>query len=245
MAQVIAYRAMKKRGIRATNKAAAMDAQQTATKIGELLLDLFERMGVRGFAVMSRGHPDDAALPHAVDSDRVMSSFFVQQYKLSSLDVLRTFESHSCAMDDGGKEKNDIATMRKQVIDWQRDAFRKVCKDKSANISYEHYDHKIRELRGCEIVGWPEQVTWRRPSMMDVQDIRTILNGLKNGAIFWRRMKTADHTEFVEQQVEARRLSGAPARRRRVRSDKGVARKGKGRGREGEGEEGHRGEQRR
>ncbi|KAJ6596492.1 hypothetical protein B0H10DRAFT_2197160 [Mycena sp. CBHHK59/15] len=156
IAQLVAYRAIRKRGIRATNKAAAMDAQQAATKIGELLVDLFERTGVRGFAIMSRGHPDDAALPHRVDSDGVLQSFFAQQYKRSALDVLRLFESHSCAMDDGGKEKLDVASMRKVVIEWQHDAFQRIAKDKKAKISYENYDYEVRELRGCEIVGWPK-----------------------------------------------------------------------------------------
>ena len=94
-----------------------MDGQQTATGIGELvsgtsysvrieltytqLLDLYERTGIRGFAVLSRGNPDDASLPHVVDSDDCMNSFLKKAYNISGLGLLRNFEYHSCIMDDG------------------------------------------------------------------------------------------------------------------------------------------------
>jgi hypothetical protein len=65
------------------------------------LLDLYERTGIRGFAVLSRGNPDDASLPHVVDSDDCMNSFLKKAYNISSLDLLRNFEYHSCIMDDG------------------------------------------------------------------------------------------------------------------------------------------------
>ncbi|KAJ7643276.1 hypothetical protein B0H17DRAFT_1148554 [Mycena rosella] len=109
-----------------TNKAAAMNGQHTASGIGELLLDLYERTGIRGFAVLSRGNPDDAALPHAVDSDDYMGTFFTKAYNLSNLDLLRNFELHSCVMDNGNKTKNDLMSVPREIVRVQLEGLREL-----------------------------------------------------------------------------------------------------------------------
>jgi hypothetical protein len=88
------------RGARATNKAAANDARKTSMSIGEQLTNLYERTGVRPFAVFSRGNADDDALPQAVDSDNALE-FFLQEMGTDQLDVMRKFEHYSCTMDEG------------------------------------------------------------------------------------------------------------------------------------------------
>ncbi|KAJ7698130.1 hypothetical protein B0H17DRAFT_1197103 [Mycena rosella] len=218
--QLMRYRETQKRGVRATNKSAAMDGQQTAHGIGELLLDLFERTGIRGFAIFSRGNPDDAALPHFVASDGSMDEFFQQTYGLSALNVLRSFERYSCTIDDGSKEKNDLTNVRKDIVRMNAEGLRNVSKDKHATMSYDNYDYEIRELKRCEIIGWPIKIPFQRPSKTSAEDARTIRNGFKDGAIFWKRMSGVDHTALVQERMQ----SGAPAAKRATRSDKGKKR---------------------
>jgi hypothetical protein len=101
MDQLEEKRQTETRGARATNKAAANDARKTSMLIGEQLTNLYERTGVRAFAVFSRGNADDDALPQAVDSDNALE-FFLQEMGTDQLDVMRKFEHYSCTMDEGG-----------------------------------------------------------------------------------------------------------------------------------------------
>jgi hypothetical protein len=100
MDQLEEKRQTETRGARATNKAAANDARKTSMSIGEQLTNLYERTGVRAFAIFSRGNADDDALPQAVDSDNALE-FFLQEMGTDQLDVMRKFEHYSCTMDEG------------------------------------------------------------------------------------------------------------------------------------------------
>ncbi|KAJ7631497.1 hypothetical protein B0H17DRAFT_1150267 [Mycena rosella] len=221
--QLAEYRALKRRGIRATNKSAAMDGQHTASGIGELLLDLYERTGIRGFAVLSRGNPDDAALPHAVDSDDCMGTFFTKAYNLSNLDFLRNFELHSCVMDNGNKTKNDLTSVHREIVRVQLEglpltqASGKVSKDKKAAMSYENHEYEIRELKGCEVVNWPAGVAMVCPSKMSAEVARDICDRFEDGRTYWRKMSKAEHTQLLEDCT----ASGSSGKKsRKTRSDK-------------------------
>ncbi|KAJ7698012.1 hypothetical protein B0H17DRAFT_1197005 [Mycena rosella] len=214
-AVLIAHRTLQRVGMHATNKASSMDVQQTVRAIGSMLLDLFERTGTRGFCVVSRGHANEPGLPAMVDSDDSMSAFFKQVYKVSELHVLRSFEQFSCTQDNASKQKNDLTSLRKQIVEINTEGLRHAGTDKKATMLYDHYDYEVRELKRAEIVGWPKDIVFQRPSKMSADEARTIRNAFKTGAIFWRRISNADHAALVE----ARKHSGEPAKK--VRRDKG------------------------
>ncbi|KAJ7094073.1 hypothetical protein B0H15DRAFT_799083 [Mycena belliarum] len=218
--QLIEHRATKKRGMRATNRAAAMDGTQTAQKIGDAMLDLFERTGIRGFAMFSRGNPDDAALPVCLDSDDALD-FFQQVYDIPWADALRAFERHCCTMDNGTKDRKSSSSVRKQIISITLSGLRKVSKDRTASMSYEHYDYDIRELRGCELLGWPSDIDMQRPSKMSAENARKIRDGLSTGTIQWHRMSKKDHDDLIRTREAKRRETGEPAKKRAERSDRG------------------------
>jgi hypothetical protein len=92
---------------------------------------LHERTNIRGLAIFLRGNADDAALPHAVNSDGALE-FFPQVMGIPVLDVLRQYERWSVTQDEGmyspclcnanvtdhflgAREKNDVNSVRKQV----------------------------------------------------------------------------------------------------------------------------------
>jgi hypothetical protein len=62
--------------------------------------DLFERTGVRGFSLLSRGHPDDAALPAFAASGKAQR-FILERLKIQPADLIRQFEQWSCTQDKG------------------------------------------------------------------------------------------------------------------------------------------------
>lgn len=116
--QLSAKRDLETHGIRKTNKSLAMDALQTANGIGDTvsglmrrfcimiayndlqLIDLFERTGVRAFAMFTRSNAEDTAVPHIVDSDDARA-FFQQVFGKSFLEFLLKFEQWSCTLDKG------------------------------------------------------------------------------------------------------------------------------------------------
>ncbi|KAJ7688283.1 hypothetical protein B0H17DRAFT_1135738 [Mycena rosella] len=255
--QLAEYRVQKCCGIRATNKSAAMDGQQTASGIGELvihtlcaLLDLYERTGIRGFAVLPHGNPDDAALPHTVDSDDCMNTFFKKAYNLSNLDLLRNFELHSCVMDDSAdgcgyrqQKKNDLTSVRREIVRVQLEGLRELLHSPwlgfNADARYrEHIKEqkgsnvlqklRARDLRaqGCEIVNWPAGVAMERPSKMSADIACDICDRFKDGRIYWHKMSKAEHTRLQED----RTASGSRKKLRNTWSDKGKVRKDKSTG---------------
>ncbi|KAJ7101388.1 hypothetical protein B0H15DRAFT_991240 [Mycena belliarum] len=239
MDQLIEFRSTQARGARSTNKSAAMDGVQTVKRIGDELVDLFERTGIRGFAVLSRGNADDAALPVCVESDDILD-FFMQTYDFSWGDMLRAFEMYCCTRDKGNKSSNDLSKVRKEIVTLMGQGLRKVSKDKGANMSYDDYDYQIRELKRVELLGWPTDITMERPSKMGVESARKIRDRLRDGSIQWHRMTAPDHAALVKkhehERAEHLARTGEPLRRRAERSDSGKKRgpnKGKGKGKSG------------
>lgn len=68
--------------------------------LGCQLVDLFERTGVRAFAMFSRSHIQDMAVPHIVDSDNARA-FFQQTFGKSHMQFLMKFEQWSCNVEKG------------------------------------------------------------------------------------------------------------------------------------------------
>ncbi|KAJ6603101.1 hypothetical protein B0H10DRAFT_2229866 [Mycena sp. CBHHK59/15] len=221
--QLQEHRDLSRRGVRATNKAAAVDGKQTAKRVGDVMLDLFERTGIRGLALFSHGNPDDAALPHCVDSDDVLA-FFQQVLDISPLDLLRRFEQWSCTQDKASHDRNDINSVRKEIVHLVLDGLRKVTKDKKAGMSYVDYNVDIHELKKVELAGWPADIPMGQPAKFVVETARRICDGLRSGAIKWVMMTKTQHTALVKEHNTLRAVTGHLKKQRAQRSDKGVKR---------------------
>ncbi|KAJ6522109.1 hypothetical protein DFH09DRAFT_1424189 [Mycena vulgaris] len=222
--QLTEWRELHRRGARSTNKAAAMDGLQTANGVRDAILDLYERTGIRAFAVFSRGNPDDTALPHCVDSDDALA-FFTQVLDMPEVDVLRKFEQWSCTLDNGPRERNDGSTMRKLIVQLVLDGLRKITKMKTATMSYEHYDVDIRQALKVEIAGWPIDIPMVSPGKItSVESLRALRDKLRSGAIHWVCMTKSQLTELDKELDERRNAKGGTLKKRAERSDKGKKR---------------------
>ncbi|KAJ7158163.1 hypothetical protein C8R46DRAFT_1225182 [Mycena filopes] len=224
LAQLLKHRELKRTGIRGTTKAAQLDARQTAVRIGNALEDLYERTGVRGIAVLSRGNTDDPSLPHAVESDGA-SGFFMKALGISLLDFLRQFEHYSCTKDSGGGEKNGVREMRREVGATMQDGLAELTKDKSAKMEYINYDVAIRENRGVELAGWPADIKMKSHVDWNSETLRRIRDGLRSGAIHWVTMTKTQREELVAtHDALCEELGAGSLKPRKPRNDRGRVR---------------------
>ncbi|KAJ7083027.1 hypothetical protein C8R44DRAFT_746328 [Mycena epipterygia] len=222
--QLLEHRMLKRRGVRGTTKASQLDARQTASRIGDALVDLHDRTGVRGVAFFTRGNADDPTLPHCVDSDDAMS-FLLEVLQIAPLDFLRKFEQWSCTRDEGSREKNGINDVRKEVSKLIQDGLRKIKNNNSLLMEYVNYDVAIREGKAVELAGWPVDINIKARAEWGVETARRVRDMLRSGAIHWVVMTRTQHAALVTEHNAKRVELGAGAlRKRRPRSDKGVPR---------------------
>ncbi|KAF7358607.1 hypothetical protein MSAN_01199400 [Mycena sanguinolenta] len=223
MDQLKEHRETKKRGVRMTAQAAATDARQTAFRVGEELIDLHERTGVRAFAVFSRGNGDDAALPHYVEAGGAMG-FFPDELKITAVETLRMFERYACTCASGGQEKNDINAVRSFVVKAVQDGLREIKNNSTLHMEYVNYDGAIRAEQGVEMKGWPSDIPVERTANMTVESARRIRDGFKSGAIHWVWIPKPERDALIARLNAERAAGNASLRKRAERSDKGVLR---------------------
>ncbi|KAJ7853840.1 hypothetical protein B0H14DRAFT_3136743 [Mycena olivaceomarginata] len=131
---------LKEHGVHATNKAVALDAMQTSAQVGKVIIALHSRTAAHGFAMFTRGHPNDPATPSFVESD-MASKFFKDTFDCSVWDVVRKFELWSCNRD-------------KLTFNFTG----KITGDKTVTMSWTNYKIDIVHTHGVEMAGWPSSV---------------------------------------------------------------------------------------
>ncbi|KAJ7777822.1 hypothetical protein DFH07DRAFT_950873 [Mycena maculata] len=114
--QLADHRAVVQHGPRATNKANQMDAVQTATRVGEVMRDLYERTDVVGIGLFSRGDPDDDSAPCIVDSFGGRQ-FFEDVLHISALDVVRKLEAWNVLRDKEVTNNNKLDNVRAELTE--------------------------------------------------------------------------------------------------------------------------------
>ncbi|KAJ7906804.1 hypothetical protein B0H13DRAFT_2273923 [Mycena leptocephala] len=227
--QLREHRELKQRGICSTNRAAAADAMQNANRVGDVLMDLYERTGVRSIALFTHGHPDDPSVPHVVDSDETRT-FFQEALGVSVLDVLRLLEQWSCTRDKA--TKNDRDTVQKEVAELLSAGLCKIKNKKAVAMVYTNYQEEIVHKLGVELAGWPTEVKIQRPSKMPAEHARSIRDKLRAGAICWVPL-TRGQRDKVAAEMDALRAKGG-LKKRKQRSDKGTVRGSRGDGEDDE-----------
>ncbi|KAJ7864215.1 hypothetical protein B0H14DRAFT_3604203 [Mycena olivaceomarginata] len=226
--QLLHHRGAKNRGIRATSKAAQLDGRLTAAKVGDALVNLYQRTGIRAFAVFSRGNSDDPTLPYCVDSDNALN-FFLQVFNHDSFALMRKFEQWSCIQDDGPDERNDLAGARSEVSHMFLDGLRYITNKPAIKMEYVKYDFAIRELYGVQLVGLPSDIKLLRASLWNLETVRRVRAGLKEGSVCWVKMTKTEHEALIaKHNTLCAELASGSLKQRATRSDKGTRRKKNG-----------------
>ncbi|KAJ7662903.1 hypothetical protein B0H17DRAFT_1211811 [Mycena rosella] len=178
------YRDLKEHGVRATNKAVAMDAMQTSHQAGRVLINLHLRTGTRAFAMFTRGATDDAAVPCWVDSDE-SHLFFSEVLGISVYDLVCKFELWSCNRNKGKADGTDLDVVRRQITEGTEEGLVKLMGIKNLKMAWTHYKVDIVHEHSVELAGWPENIPIARPSKLPAEVARLILSKLKSGGIHW------------------------------------------------------------
>ncbi|KAJ7746225.1 hypothetical protein B0H14DRAFT_456191 [Mycena olivaceomarginata] len=167
--------------------------------------------------MFSRGHPDDPAMPCFVDSDNARQ-FFQDILDISVYDLVRKYEFWCINQDKPvkqGKEKVELCRFISSTVE---EALRKATGIKTLRMSWVNYKIDIVHKYGVELAGWPTKLIMVRPSQLRGQDVRLIVERLRNGTMRWVGLTRAQRDE-VAAEVEKLRESGA-AKPRPERSDK-------------------------
>ncbi|KAJ7145932.1 hypothetical protein C8R44DRAFT_863757 [Mycena epipterygia] len=217
IAQLVKDKSHKSHGVRATNKAVTMDAMQNSNQVGKVMINLHSRTGVRAFSMFSRGHPDDPAMPCFVNSDNARQ-FFQDVLDISVYDVVRKYELWCCNQDKPVRQGKEKAALCKFISEAVEEGLRKATGNKTLTMAWQNYKIDIVHKHGVELAGWPKKLTMVRPSRLGGQDVRLVVERLRNGTMRWVGL-TKSQREEVAAEVEELRESGA-AKRRQERSDK-------------------------
>ncbi|KAF8203390.1 hypothetical protein K438DRAFT_1964868 [Mycena galopus ATCC 62051] len=188
------------------------------------LLDLYERTGIRGIAIFSRGCTDDPGIPHAVDSDDAME-FMQQELDIAPLDFLRKFEHWCVRQDEDEPDENGVNSVRKEVSRLVLEGLRIITKISTITMEWVNYDVAIREARGVELAGVPRDIPFGRPATWNVETARRFRNGLRDGSIHWVEMTKTQREELKAEHNARREEMGAGSLVKKAeRSDKGKSR---------------------
>ncbi|KAJ6525510.1 hypothetical protein DFH09DRAFT_1416318 [Mycena vulgaris] len=187
--QLVDAREVKEHGIRATNKAAAMDCMQTSHQAGRVVhLGLNSRIDCLGFAMFSRGNNQDVAVPYWVDSDNA-NLFFPEVLEITMYDMVCKFEAWSCNRKKK-KASNNLGEIRRQISETIEEGLVKITNDKTLKMSWTRYNVDIIHECGVELAGWPtdnkgKPMPMVRPSKLPAERACLVLGKLKSGAIHW------------------------------------------------------------
>ncbi|KAF8212598.1 hypothetical protein K438DRAFT_1751039 [Mycena galopus ATCC 62051] len=203
--QLLEHWKLKRVGLRATTRAIQLDGRRTSSRMGDALMDLFERTEICGFVMFTRGCADNPNAPHAVCSDDALN-FFRESLKIPYEDILRKFEQWSCNRDAGERKKNGINNVRKEVSQLVGDGLRKVTNNSSITMEWANYDIVIRKGKGVEITGFPADIVI--------------------GPMHWVVMTQEQRAELVASHNAQREALGAGSlKKRATRKDKGLSHK--------------------
>ncbi|KAJ7898172.1 hypothetical protein B0H14DRAFT_2557214 [Mycena olivaceomarginata] len=96
----------------------------------------------------------------------------------------------------------------------------------TVKMEYMKYDFAIREMYGVQIVGLPSDIELVRASLWNLETVRRVCAGLKEGSVCWVKMTKTEHEALIAKHnaLCAESASGS-LRQRATRSDKGTRRK--------------------
>ncbi|KAF8194876.1 hypothetical protein K438DRAFT_1968823 [Mycena galopus ATCC 62051] len=208
--QLLEHRQLKRRG--------------TARGISNTLLDLYERMGIHGIAIFSRGCTDNPGIPHAVDSNDALE-FLQQELDMDPLDFLRKFE-HWCVMqDEDALDENGVNGVRKEISRLILEGLRRITKIVTITMEWVNYDVAIGEARGVELAGLLRDIPFGRPATWNVETAQGFRDGLRDGSIHWVEMTKTQHDELkAEHNARCEEMGAGSLVKKAERSDKGKSR---------------------
>ncbi|KAG2135771.1 hypothetical protein DEU56DRAFT_737506 [Suillus clintonianus] len=222
------HRALRNMSVRASNTAAACDAQSTLDNVFKMLDALAVRTGIYACLFASRGHVYDTAQATWFGTNNVMD-FWEDVLQMEADEIARKLEQWACMAGRNIDERETVQNMQRVCTRLLNSGLRTVAKRRDIRINYANFDVAIKEKLGIDIRGWPEGVPFQSPtSLNDLNALLKIRDALKDGSCRWFRLSPRQREEYSAQLAARRKKGEVVGKPRKKRADAGVQRKRKG-----------------
>ncbi|KAI5983703.1 hypothetical protein EDD15DRAFT_2178571 [Pisolithus albus] len=217
------YRALKNTSVRATNSAAARDAQSTLEHVFKILDGLALRTGVYVCLFATRGHVYDSSQPFWYGTDNIMD-FWEDVMDLEPDEIVRKMEQWAC-MHGKSKETSCMEGMQRMCARILNSGLCVVAK-KKIRINFINFEVAIKARYGIDLLGWPEGVPFQSPhTITNAEHLRTLRDALKAGTCRWAYMSRQQCVQYQDQLKERRSTGELVGKPHKKRSDAGRKRR--------------------
>ncbi|KAI5996962.1 hypothetical protein EDD15DRAFT_2163184 [Pisolithus albus] len=211
------YRALKNVSVRATNSAAARDAQSTLEHIFKILDGLALRTRIYVCLFATRGHVYDSSQPFWYGTDNVMD-FWEDIMDLEPDEIVRKLEQWAYI-----EERNSVEGMQRMCAHILNSGLHScVVAKKKIHINFINFEVAIKARYGIDILGWPEGVPFQSPrTITNAEHLQILRDALKAGTCHWAYMSRQHLKQFQDQLKERRSAGELIGKPRKRRSDAG------------------------
>ncbi|KAI6154664.1 hypothetical protein BKA82DRAFT_4382535 [Pisolithus tinctorius] len=231
------YHTLKNVSVRATNSAAARDAQSTLEHVFKILDGLALRTGIYACLFATRGHVYDSSQPFWYGTDNVMD-FWEDVMDLEPDEIVRKLEQWACMHGKNIEERNSVEGMQRMCARILNSGLHEysfylltapdmrvytgVVAKKKIRINFVNFEVAIKEKYGIELLGWPESVPFQSPrATTNAEHLRTLRDALKAGTCRWAYMSMQQRMQHADRLKERRIAGEAVGKPRKKRSDAG------------------------
>ncbi|KAJ7817317.1 hypothetical protein B0H13DRAFT_2379764 [Mycena leptocephala] len=197
LADLTAKREHKHHGTRANNIAANVDIRRTMARLVQELNGMAQRANMVGFAMFSQGHLHDTSTPTTISMGGALD-FFRDVLKKDPADVSALFELWAVNREQGGKGPNTLLAMQKECTDIILTGLKAVTKQTKTAMNYENYIKSMVERKNIGLVGWPQEVAFKRMSLQSALPPLMILRDALNvGTCHWKVLTPTERQRIL------------------------------------------------
>ncbi|KAJ6470480.1 hypothetical protein C8R45DRAFT_1104896 [Mycena sanguinolenta] len=202
MAEAVAKWQLRRRGARANNAAAKVDAKRTLDRLFAEITGLAERAGMIGFAFFSRGHIHDKTAPSAIESWGALD-FIREILKKDPVDVASLFKLWAVSRERGDTGAETLLAMQKECTAIIKVGLATILGKTKVKMNYMNYIKTFVVGKNIGLVNWPDGVDFKRMSLQSsVGPVRILLNSLKSGITRWKTLTSTKKKQLVDKYDE-------------------------------------------
>ncbi|KIJ58005.1 hypothetical protein HYDPIDRAFT_56796, partial [Hydnomerulius pinastri MD-312] len=222
IAQLAEHRHVKVHGIRANNTAAARDVLVTVDRVATELENLRDRTGIYATLFVTHGHINDSIQSTWASTDN-SADFWDDVIQKPIADIASQYEQWACTQNQSRSLFLSESVSPSLIADLMPDL---ITGKGDIPMNYLNYDKGIVQAYGVQLINWPPTVKFANPSTIGtVVEIRRLRDTLKTGTCTWKKLSRRE-LDAHSAEVASRIATGEVVKKRRKkRSDAGVARK--------------------
>ncbi|KAJ7238537.1 hypothetical protein B0H12DRAFT_1237895, partial [Mycena haematopus] len=202
-----------------------MDARRkkTVMRLSAEITALAERCGMIGFAMFTRGHVHDTAVPLTVQSWGALD-FFRETLKKDPADVAALFELWAVSRERGDIGGDSLREMQQECTSIIKTGLQAALGRTKVAMNYDNYVKSLVEGKNVGLVGWPEGVDFKRMSLQSaVGPLRILRDALKCGTCRWKILTAGEKKRLLEQFDEMVKNGEAQQKTKKPRVKKAVS----------------------